>query len=432
MDLVISFLAETIVSQLIQKIPNAIMSTIMQRRRENGGGGSTVLAELFDRDLQERSKDEMVDKSKQLLTILGSVVMAAKGRKVNGPLLEWLGDIVEGMYQGQYMVDIMRHQSNSSTSYDDKRDLLDSLNKLEDLNSKIDLFYKILKPCGYLDTCVTNYLNMDDDKLFGRLVEKGKLINFLLGLDDNSGNFGNVDVLTITGAEGVGKSALVEYFYNETWVRNHFSLRVWLGNISLHEPAHFINELLNQFSSNNVATDRDDVEQMLTGKTFLLVIENASDINERVWTVIKAYLEYGNKGSKVLITSRRDETTGLGTAEPIILDPMTKGEYCCFLKKIVFGRNRPEGYAKLAKIAKEIAYFLNGYPWAAKVMAARLLENVNIHHWENILKSIKPAVRIQYTHFFLFFYFFLLLFIKIYSSFVPLKLLYLGKTPGWF
>lgn len=373
-------------------------------RGETGSGRASV-GDMLIGQLNEKRWDELLgkfEKLKQLMLILGSVIEEVKGRQVtNESFLQWLGELIEGMYQGQYMLDTMEFQSNNSSSRFNHKsfdELQCVVKKLCDLESNVAIFLKILKHCRPLGGSVTYYLNMNDDRMFGRDLEKVQMINFLQS--EELGDSGNVRILSITGGEGHGKTTLAAYFYNEIWVRNRFSLSVWLDGACLQDPTIFFGKLLDHLPSSSSATSVDaeqfvplgeTVKKRLRNEMFLLVIDNAHYLNMAIWSIVKDCLKSGKRGSKLIITSRMDEVIQVGTVESITLDAMRKGEYCCFFKNLVFGRNCPEEYVRLTMIAKEIASMLNGSPLAAKAMAARLKENISIQHWENILKTLNPV-----------------------------------------
>uniref|UniRef100_A0A0D9YEA5 Disease resistance N-terminal domain-containing protein n=1 Tax=Oryza glumipatula TaxID=40148 RepID=A0A0D9YEA5_9ORYZ len=186
--------------------------------------------------------------------------------------------------------------------------------------------------------------------MFGRQIEKERIINFLLEPHRPAGSKG-IDVLPIIGPCRVGKTTLVEHVCHDEMVRKCFSKILMYGADSIE-----CGELV-PLTEIGVIKHRNPAS---TGQS-LLIIELVNDMDNETWTRILHRLrgDHSTPVGKIIITSRSNKVATFGTTEALQLDFLPEEEFWYFFKTMVFGSANPEEEPELAAICMEIAALMN-------------------------------------------------------------------------
>ncbi|CDY38710.1 BnaC01g27870D [Brassica napus] len=138
-----------------------------------------------------------------------------------------------------------------------------------------------------------------------------KLVGHLVGEED-------VQVVSMTGMGGLGKTTLARQAFNHDKVKSKFDRLVWVCVTQLCDPmivwqAIFRtlrpNEEENKILGMKKATLQDQLFQLLETFKSLIVFDDIW--KEEDWKLIKPIFPH-NKGSKVLLTSRNERVAGRG------------------------------------------------------------------------------------------------------------------------
>ncbi|KAF8727371.1 hypothetical protein HU200_018973 [Digitaria exilis] len=222
--------------------------------------------------------------------------------------------------------------------------------------------------------------------MFGRNMERERIMEFLLQKDPESNTSGNLlGVLPITGPSLIGKSTIVEHVCKEERVRNHFSLILWYGGNDLRD------ETMPSFRDNCVIKHKNDnaSEQRL-----LIVIELLDDVDDEIWKSLYTSARSIPRGSKMLITSRSKKIERFGTTEALRLKCLPTEAHWYFFKMLVFGSEDPEQHPKLISLAMEMAYDMPGSFIYPHLGAALLLKaNFNPKRWSMILTRFREYLK---------------------------------------
>ncbi|EHA8590841.1 putative disease resistance protein RGA4 [Cocos nucifera] len=250
-------------------------------------------------------------------------------------------------------------------------------------------------------------------EVYGRDGEREQLVRMLLDSGDGEEN---VPIIAIFGAGGVGKTTLAQYAYGDKRVEKYFHSRVWICASDDINVMRIAGVILGPPVTNRV----DEISQLekldflegilkeeLKGKRFLLVLDDVESIE---WTTRFAAIKSGQKGSKIVITARREEVVDEEVRRnKIFLEGLKGDDFCLFFRKCAFGDEDPDKHLELQRIGKEVAEKLKGLPLAAKVVGGLLQANLDGGHWRNILRSelwelaedpydIMPSSRLGYQH----------------------------------
>ncbi|XP_048526866.1 uncharacterized protein LOC125506024 [Triticum urartu] len=343
------------------------------------------------------SEEKQVERLQQLLVRVHAVVEEANGRYItNSGMLLQLKMLAEAMYNGYHALDtvkcnrlikegsnegtsgpfalclgtpLKRARANSSRSNHrvGGSDLLHgTLSNLETLVSNLTEFAILLGGCERMSRRPYDTYLYVDNFMFGRSIEKQKVLNFLL-LHHNAP--GSPAVLPITGDNLVGKKTLVANVCNDKRVRGHFASVLHLNGDKFCAEDH-----------GRCAS--------AAGRTLIVVIF-ASDVDCEEWKKIHHAVACINTESKVIIVSRKESSVKYGTVKPIRLTRLPAEEYIYLFKTLAFGSADPKDHPNLTPIAIELATMLGGSFVAAYSLASVLRKDVSFQFWLSIFNRYK-------------------------------------------
>ncbi|KAM3223525.1 hypothetical protein ACQJBY_057092 [Aegilops geniculata] len=355
---------------------------------------------LIKKNESHANLDKKVERLQQLLLRVHMVIEEAEGRYItNSRMLLELKRLAEAMYQGYHVLDTIKYKAICSSR--DEKEVSSSSNTLS-LSNSIKCFHTNSTNCfrttrsttiihdldsvlKNLETMVSNmtefvllvggcermprspygtYLYIDNF-MFGRQVEKQQIMNVLL--QENIPPFAPT-VLPIISTNRVGKKTLVAHVCNNDRVRSHFSLILRLKGESIHKTEHgaFVP----------------------TGRT-LVVLEFTSDIDDVSWQKFYSTTRRMGKGSKIIIISRIESVSRLGTIRPMHLNNLSLEEYSYLFKVLAFGSTNPDDHPRLSLVASELAVLMGGSLVVANVCADIFRKNQNLQFWQHILNKYR-------------------------------------------
>jgi GTPase SAR1 family protein len=225
--------------------------------------------------------------------------------------------------------------------------------------------------------------------MFGRHVEKERIINFLL-----HNGAGKLGVLPIVGDMGVGKTTLAQHVCDDERVRSHFPIimysRFSCTLVMARGETTFVLE--SKHALGDVKQFIESVhglkENYLT-KRFLIVFEDVDMPKKQMLEELLPILrQHGKHGSKVIIiTSNRDVVSNMGTVQLINLKVMPHPEYWFFFKAHTFAGRDVEEDPRMVAAGKAIARKLNGSFFGAKIVGAVLKARPDPRFWCKVLRS---------------------------------------------
>ncbi|MED6157120.1 hypothetical protein PIB30_020276 [Stylosanthes scabra] len=144
--------------------------------------------------------------------------------------------------------------------------------------------------------------------IFGRKKDKEEIIKLLF--DDTCHAEAPVPVIPIWGMGGIGKTTLAQLVYSDAEVVEKFNTRAWVCVAENFDPVGLTRTILQKISpASSVNTNDFDslqtrLKEELTGKTFLVVLDDVWEDKKDKWEDILKPFRYGNRGSKILLTTR--------------------------------------------------------------------------------------------------------------------------------
>ncbi|OAY83297.1 putative disease resistance protein RGA1 [Ananas comosus] len=255
-------------------------------------------------------------------------------------------------------------------------------------------------------------------EVLGRDKETDLIVEWLIKSGD-----ADVDVsaFTIVGMGGLGKTTLAQLIYHDERVREYFDPIMWVCISQDFDVTVITRKILECVSSGNFGDKslhalHENLKQKLTSKRFLLILDDVwNDDQTAEWEKLVAPLKFGQRGSKILLTTRMGSVADMTAKvmkckrESLNLNELEENDYMLLFNKHAFLGVNPDGYKNLQLIGKHIAKKLGGCPLAIKVMGGILNSCMDYEYWKKILEediiklkhgkdSIMTILRLSYDH----------------------------------
>ncbi|KAL3338056.1 hypothetical protein AABB24_030307 [Solanum stoloniferum] len=177
-----------------------------------------------------------------------------------------------------------------------------------------------------------------------------------------------IDVISIVGMPGLGKTTLAYRVYNAKSIVDHFDVCAWCTVDQERNEKKLLQNIFNQViglkervSENHIDDDvADKLRKQLFGKRYLLVLDDMWD-TATLDELTRPFPEL-LKGSRVILTSRKKEVAlhGKCHSDPLYLRLLRLEESWELLEKRVFGEERcPD---ELMDVGEKIARKCDGLP----------------------------------------------------------------------
>ncbi|XP_048136608.1 putative disease resistance RPP13-like protein 1 [Rhodamnia argentea] len=266
----------------------------------------------------------------------------------------------------------------------------------------------------------SNYTNKRDPttslpepRFFGGEKEEAEILELLINEVENSD--ATLNIVPIVGMGGVGKTALARRPYNDARVYSSFEKRAWVCVSDVFDAHDITKTILRSISG--LSREGEDLNGLqvklkdnLSGKKFLVVLDDIWNEKYEIWTVLLKPFEVGAKGSKIIITTRNLDVVSITRASPYPLKELSL-DYCTSLLAFhALGTTNFESHSNFEIIGKKIAERCKGLPLAAKMLGGALRNKGNPNEWEDTLKNriwdlpteendeVLPVLKLSYAH----------------------------------
>ncbi|CAI0473610.1 unnamed protein product [Linum tenue] len=219
----------------------------------------------------------------------------------------------------------------------------------------------------------------------------------------------DVSVIPIIGMGGLGKTTLAQLVLSRA--KSEFDVIAWVSVGEDFDVHRITKTILGSDGSgcNDLNSLQEKLKEKLSGKKFLIVLDDVWNEDYQKWVLCRAPLETGALGSKILVTTRNSSVSSImGTFPPYLLKELAFNDCLHLFADHALGTTAFTAHSYLEEMAKEIVKRCRGLPLAIKALGGMLRGKQNPKQWEEVLYSkiwdlpetngILPALRLSYHH----------------------------------
>ncbi|KAI5659841.1 hypothetical protein M9H77_28634 [Catharanthus roseus] len=152
----------------------------------------------------------------------------------------------------------------------------------------------------------------------------------------------------------------------------------------------------------------NQLKKEISGKTFLLVLDDAWNEDAGLWGHMKDALQEigGSKGSRIIVTTRSEIVVSVMNGSVYPLGKLSEEDSQKLFEKIAFGNDGVEKTPELVKIGQRIVKRCGRIPLAVKAMASLMSSRRDELEWKkieessihNISDEVLSSIRLSFNH----------------------------------
>ncbi|XP_051123383.1 putative late blight resistance protein homolog R1B-14 [Andrographis paniculata] len=228
--------------------------------------------------------------------------------------------------------------------------------------------------------------------------------NVVVGLDEHVNTIrdklvrgrSKLEILPIVGMGGIGKTTLAKSLYDDSFVVDHFDLRIWLTISQEYSAEQILKVGLEGKAREYESLDEVGTRfyQKLFGRRYLIVMDDMWSTG--AWDELRRYFPDNKDGSRILLTTRLSNmVVSLGCHDLYRLAFLDENESWSLFCQNAFSQNGCP-YGHLDNFAKDIAKSCRGLPLEI-VVVGRFLANsdMTVKYWENIVNNISSLANLE-------------------------------------
>ncbi|KAJ6386627.1 hypothetical protein OIU78_016536 [Salix suchowensis] len=232
---------------------------------------------------------------------------------------------------------------------------------------------------------------VDELNVCGRDDEKKIIVRKLL--TESSREARDVEVISLVGLGGIGKTTLAKLAFNDDEVKAHFEKKIWVCVSEPFDEVRIAKAMLEELegSTPNLVELQPLLQrafQCINGKRVLLVLDDVWTEDHRQWEQLKLCLAGCARGSRILVTTRNgDVAKMMGTDHRIDIETLSDDACRSIFNHVAFHERSEDERERLTDIGNKIANKCKGLPLAAKVLGGLMQSKRTREEWEDVLSN---------------------------------------------
>ncbi|KAI5678731.1 hypothetical protein M9H77_09681 [Catharanthus roseus] len=227
-----------------------------------------------------------------------------------------------------------------------------------------------------------------DERVVGFEDEEEKVMQLLL-----RGSGAKLDVVSIVGMPGSGKTTLSKKIYNSQSVAKYFHVRAWCCVSQVYQKRDLFLSILSHIVPLNAEMELMDEDGLalvlyksLKGWRYLIILDDIWDV--QVWHDFRMLFPDDKNGSRIMFTSRLVEVALQAKlhSNPHALRPLKDEECWELLQHLVFLKERCP--LELRDIGAQIANGCKGVPLSVVLVAGLLGTKKTKDSWTEVAQSL--------------------------------------------
>ncbi|CAN6703241.1 unnamed protein product [Malus baccata var. baccata] len=225
-----------------------------------------------------------------------------------------------------------------------------------------------------------NHSFVPKESIIGRDEDKKAIIQLLLDPISTE----NVSTISIVGIGGLGKTALAQLIFNDEVLQKHFELKIWTCVSNVFELDVVVKKILQSKNNDEIEQLQNDLRKQVDGKKYLLVLDDVWNQNRDKWLSLKYLLIGGEKGSRILITTRNTTVATISdTAKSYTLKGLNEEHSWSLFKKMAYKDGKEPENSTIKAVGEEVARKCQGVPLAIRTMGGMLFAKDDETDWLN-------------------------------------------------
>ncbi|CAH2047278.1 unnamed protein product [Thlaspi arvense] len=242
----------------------------------------------------------------------------------------------------------------------------------------------------------------NESDLVGLKANVDRLLSYLVEED-------NVQVVSMTGMGGLGKTTLARQAFNHEMVKKKFDKLAWVCVTQVCDRMNVWQAILQNFKPKEEQQKIMDMKETALHEELFQLLKTSKSLivfddiwKEEDWDVIRKIFP-PEKGWKVLITSRNENVARCGNTSFINFKPacLTNEKSWTLFQRVAMPRKDASELEvemeeteerikmeKMEKMGKQMIEHCKGLPLAIRVLGGLLGENYTLHNWERVSKNI--------------------------------------------